>query len=346
LRTLGTQDNSVRAQGTVGKKGSSIDGVDDEGTVRLPIGALLPADSPRLEGENADHVRVLAELDERELPPVVVDRVTMRVIDGMHRLRASRLRGRDTVRVRFYDGDENDAFVVAVRFNNSHGLPLSLADRTAAATRLISMYPQWSDRRIAEVTGLSAATVRVVRTRSTAGSAQSNRRLGRDGRHRPLSSADSRLLASQLIKENPDAPLRQIALAAGLAPSTALDVRDRLRAGRNPVPRKLREGGYGEQPRPTLVSAPKVSTRCAGPSMDAVLHRVRTDPSLRFTETGRTLLRLFDNRLLHTEERARLVSTVPAHCATTIALLARQIAEGWRELAAELEQRDKEAAES
>ncbi|WP_214415751.1 ParB/RepB/Spo0J family partition protein [Sphaerisporangium fuscum] len=117
----------------------------------VAVSDLLPADSPRLEGENPDHVRLLAESEE-EFPPIVVHRPTMRVVDGMHRLRAAVLRGAERVRVLFIDGvDEADLFVLAVEANIAHGLPLTLADRRAAAARIVASKPQFSDRAIAAV---------------------------------------------------------------------------------------------------------------------------------------------------------------------------------------------------
>jgi hypothetical protein len=62
----------------------------------------------------------------------------MRVIDGMHRLRAAQLRGDHGVEVKFFDGDADEAFIAAVRANITHGLPLTLADRKAAAQRILA----------------------------------------------------------------------------------------------------------------------------------------------------------------------------------------------------------------
>lgn len=307
----------------------------------MPIDALLPADSPRLDGEDEDHVRALAEVDEELLPPVLVHRATMRVIDGMHRLRAMRLRGKDTVRVCF-DGSAEDPFVQAVRRNIEHGLPLSLSDRTAAAARILGSHPEWSDRKIASAAGLSASTVRAIRARSTDESAQSNTRLGRDGRERPVGrSAEGRVLASQLLRENPDMPLRQVAAAAGISPSTALDVRDRVRDGRDPIPAKIRKGGPRERKEPE----PQVPAPRSGQNWETELNQLRVDPSLRFTDTGRALLRLLDARLLSTDERAVLATGIPSHCATTVASLARTIGAAWHQLAITLEQRNRNCAE-
>jgi hypothetical protein len=61
--------------------------------VAVPVLSLRPADSPRLNGEDKAHIARLAEMD-TPLPPILVDRRTMRVIDGMHRLMAASLLGR------------------------------------------------------------------------------------------------------------------------------------------------------------------------------------------------------------------------------------------------------------
>ena len=133
----------------------------------VPIGSLLPADSPRLAGEIEEHVRTLAESD-AALPPIVVHHSTMRVVDGMHRLRAAALRGDRHIEVGLVEGTAEDAFVLAVRLNAEHGLPLSRQDRTAAALRIIESHPHWSDRRIASVTGLSPGAVGALRGRADA----------------------------------------------------------------------------------------------------------------------------------------------------------------------------------
>src|SRR5437868_3424947 len=70
--------------------------------ITVPIDSLLPARTPRLAGEDDSHIRMLAET-ENELPPILVCRRSFRVIDGMHRLRAARLRGAETIKVRFVD---------------------------------------------------------------------------------------------------------------------------------------------------------------------------------------------------------------------------------------------------
>ena len=70
---------------------------------RVPVNVLLDAFSPRVEGVDHDHVARLAEQVD-ELPPILVHRSTMRVIDGMHRLNAAQMNGRSTIEVIYFDG--------------------------------------------------------------------------------------------------------------------------------------------------------------------------------------------------------------------------------------------------
>jgi ParB-like chromosome segregation protein Spo0J len=109
---------------------------------RIPIESLALTNWLRVKGEDIEHVRVLAELEDK-LPPIVVHRATTRVIDGMHRVRAARLRGASHIDAILFDGTEHDAFLLAVQLNAVHGLPLSRADRVAAAVRIMSSCPQW-----------------------------------------------------------------------------------------------------------------------------------------------------------------------------------------------------------
>ncbi|WAZ26175.1 ParB/RepB/Spo0J family partition protein [Streptomyces cinnabarinus] len=305
----------------------------------IPVTSLMAADSPRLAGEVEEHARTLAE-SEADLPPIVVHRPTMRVVDGMHRLRAAVLRGDDLIEVRFVEGTAEDAFVLAVQLNAEHGMPLSRQDRVAAAMRIMESHPAWSDRRIASVTGLSPGVVGSLRTR--AGSTpQLTLRIGRDGRKRPVDGAAGRLAASRVIAETPDASLREIASRAGIAVATARDVRRRIRLGQDPVTPKFR---------PTALAADGTAEDAgdrsddAGPATappvwESVLSSMRRDPSLRMSLIGRTLLQLLRAHLLTTEQRQDLIDGIPAHRAADVAQMARMCASRWLEFAIDIEGR-------
>lgn len=284
--------------------------------VHVPVTSLQPADSPRISGESPAHVRRLVE-SEGPFPPIIAHRQTMKVIDGMHRLRAAAIRREDTIEVEFFDGSESDAFALAVHANISHGLPLSLAERKSAAVRLIESHPEWSDRLIATTAGLSHKTVGKLRRRATGDGPQLHERMGRDGRLRPFDGAESRRAAADLIRRAPNTSLREIARATGLSPGTVRDVRARMRRGEAPV---------------TPVR------RTHHPGSDTV-QKLRNDPALRFSEKGRALLERLTVWLRGVDECERLLDDLPDHCAGAVSKLARQNAENWSALAERLEQR-------
>jgi hypothetical protein len=150
----------------------------------LAISAIRGDIGIRAEGADAGHVAVLAELA-GPVPPIVVHRPTMTVVDGVHRLLASARSGRSHIDAILVDGDFSTAFVLGVRLNCAHGLPLSQRDRRAAVSRILADHPDWSDRRIAAMAGVSPKTVGAAR-RSNPEVPVAERRIGRDGRSRPV----------------------------------------------------------------------------------------------------------------------------------------------------------------
>lgn len=239
--------------------GTSLLWIESHPVVRVRLGDLRLEDSPRSSGEDMEHVHLLADVD-GPLPPITVHRATMRVIDGAHRVRAAQLNGSDDIEARLLDCPGDSAFVLAVRANITHGLPLSHADRAAAAARIVACHPDWSDRAVAAVTGISDKTVCRIRSRSLAegapGGRQSDKRLGRDGRSRPLDSGLRRLQAAAMINDKPAAGLREVARATGLSTATVHDVRRRLMRGEDPVPGRYRATASAAQ-----VPAPYMAVR-------------------------------------------------------------------------------------
>jgi ParB-like chromosome segregation protein Spo0J len=333
----GTDDATHSKQHTelVAPNNSRLSG---NGTTMMPLAELRPADSPRLVGEDEEHIRILAESD-RTLPPILVHRPSMRVIDGMHRLGAARLRGQDTTEVVFFDGSEEDAFLLAVKANMAHGLPLSYADREAAVARIVVSHPDWSDRAIAATTGLAPRTVAAVRGRID-GLPPETARVGRDGRVRPLNGTDGRLVASRLIAAHPNASLREIARGAGISPTTVRDVRERIQRGEDPVrlqrsrPRpRTAAPRDGEPVEPARPPSEGLTTR----ERDQVLSRLERDPSLRFAQSGHMVLRWLARRLVTHEEWQDVAEAAPPHTAYIIAAVARRCAGEWLEFARQLE---------
>ncbi|WUI04129.1 ParB/RepB/Spo0J family partition protein [Spirillospora sp. NBC_00431] len=314
----------------------------------VPIADLAVGHSPRLAGHDEDHVTALAQCD-TPLPPILVHGPTMRVIDGRHRVQAAKLRNDEKIEVRLFDGDENAAFVLAVRTNIAHGLPLTLADRTAAATRILATYPHWSDRAIARAVALAASTVAAIRERTNHHSEQPNSRLGRDGKQRPLSTAEARRRASLLIRENPQASLRQIAGEVGISTATARDVRKRMAHGLDPVPAGQREDRRTRRledlrPRPLEAHRPRARRHRTGNgspprSPDVILELLRKDPSLRSSDAGRALLKWLTLQVRHTQEWETTIDRLPPHSFTLVAEALQSLMHTWNRLADGLEQR-------
>lgn len=313
----------------------TADHVIDSEVVEILVSSLRAALSPRVRGEDEEHVRLLAESADR-LPPIIVHRDTMRVIDGMHRLRVVEASGATHVRVRFYTGDERDAFALSVRLNTQHGLPLSLPDRLAAAARVVRSHPEWSDRMIAALTGLAHRTVRGIRHQPGVEVPEQRFRRGQDGRVRPVSSAGGRRLAAELIAERPRASLREISRDAGIAVATVRDVRDRLRSGADPVPARQRGDEADPRGGPQR-RADRSIPQVAPVDPQEALRNLRQDPSLRFNEVGRTVLRLLEAGSVDSDQWAKLATSVPPHCADLVVEIARGCAQAYLQFAQQLE---------
>lgn len=214
----------------------SVDAIDKLPALDVSINSLVPGFYLRQAGTDMTHAQLLADAAwSTSLPPILVQKTGLRIIDGMHRLEAAKLRGKTHISARVIDCTDEEAFILAVQSNTLHGLPLSKADRIAGAKRILASHPDWSDRAVASVTGLSAKTIGVLRNRSTGDVPMLAKRLGRDGKKHPVSGTEGRLRAVEYIKANPDAPLRQVAREADVSLGTVHDVRERLRRGADPL---------------------------------------------------------------------------------------------------------------
>lgn len=321
----------------LGLRDAALDGGDVE---LVPPAELSVAYSPRTAGLDVSYARTLAE-SETPMPPILVHRATMTVIDGAHRLHAAALRGSGRIPVRFFTGTRQEAALLAVAVNVRHGWPLSQADRAAAVEQVLGLRPHWSDRAVAATCGLSAKKVSQIRAGLSAAVA-CERRTGLDGRSRPLNAAQARELAGRLLTDDPSASLRVIARRAGLSPATVADVRNRLRQGHDPVPPTLRRSPAA---RTAARTAARASARAAEPAelpeitsaeLLTIFDSLRRDPSLRLSEVGRNLLRMLDACSMVTRDWERINSTLPAHCRGQMSKLMNGYAGLWQLFADEL----------
>jgi len=303
--------------------------------VRVDMAGLAFMDPIRSRGEDMAHSRRLAEIVD-QLPPILVHRATMRVIDGMHRVRAAMLNDRTTIEALFFEGSDVAAYNAAIEANVAHGLPLSRRDRKAAVRHMLELSPDRSDRSIARSAGVSPTTVAAIRSRSTVQNGQLNIRVGADGRYRPLTAAVGRQLAHQVLTDDPTISLRALAERAGVSVGTAHDVRERFRQGQAPVSRPD-SGKPAEQP---LIPTQRDQESGGVPALDTL----RRDPSLRLNEVGRVFLRSLEATLLYTQVRERLLSSLPPHSAVLASRAALQCSAFWREIAEDLQQANAEAS--
>ena len=132
----------------------------------LPIDQInpTPAELARI-GPCSDTLARYTELIQEgvELPPVTVfhDGEVYWLADGRHRLEARKRLGYADIQVEVQPGTERDAQLHAFKANQSHGLPARQSDRKKIARILLDdeEWKNWSDRKIAEVSGLSHPTV-------------------------------------------------------------------------------------------------------------------------------------------------------------------------------------------
>jgi ParB-like chromosome segregation protein Spo0J len=203
----------------------------------LAVDEVHEGEGVRSRGLDEAHVAALMETA-GEWPPIVIWGDENLILDGAHRVAAARRLGLATVLAARFLGSPDQAYVESVSRNVKHGLPLSMIDRRRAATRVLTKHPDWSNRRIASVCGLSDKTVARMRPARRRDDHRGGvivdieRKVGKDGKARPTNSRALRDRIELALEENPQASLRAIAAAAGASPETVRSVRARcLEAG-------------------------------------------------------------------------------------------------------------------
>jgi len=151
------------------------------------------------------------------------------IVDGTHRTLAHRLSKHDTILGRRFVGTYDDARREAIRSNTRHGRKLTRAERERAVTTVLDLTPDWSNRRVAEVVGLSPHTVADVRKRIYGQTAEVSTYVGSDGRRVPP-RARLRELIREEIEEHPDLSNRAVARKLMTTHVTVSDVRKAMAA--------------------------------------------------------------------------------------------------------------------
>ncbi|ABP54638.1 ParB/RepB/Spo0J family partition protein [Salinispora tropica] len=323
----------------------------------VPLDALSPSLRLRQGGTSGAHVQLLVEAGgTKQLPPILVQEEGWRVIDGLHRLEAARLRGDHVIPARFLDCTDAEALILAMQANIAHGLPLSRADRLSGANRVLSEYPDWSDRALAAITGLSAKTIASLRTRSTGAAEAGGKRIGRDGRRRPVTAVEGRRRAAAYLNAHPNAPLRQVAREADVSLGTVHDVSARLRRGFSPertghrpppVEPPTGPARRAAVPTPALPAPQGGAVRRPGRTdapltWSGVAKKLATDPSIRYTEGGRAFIRWMAWHAGAPHRWREVAGSIPPHWLSVIAPLADSISEEWSLFAEQLKRKQED----
>jgi hypothetical protein len=107
--------------------------------------------------------------------------------------------------------------------------PGSRTERQYAVRAMLAVHPEWADRRIGTLCGVSPRTVGRVRSElGVTSGAEPDRdgvRIGRDGRARPIDPSAQRARIRAALAACPEASLRDIARAVGASPETVRAVR-------------------------------------------------------------------------------------------------------------------------
>jgi hypothetical protein len=328
--------------------------------VSVPISSLVPGFHLRQDGTDAAHVRLLADVaGSAKLPSILVQKIGMRIIDGIHRFEVAKLRSEWRISARLVDCTDEEALVLAVKSNTLHGLPLSRRDRISSAKRILAAHPDWSDRAVAGITGLSAKSIASIRNSSAGDMQYDGKRLGRDGKRRPVMPAVGRQRATEYIRVHPEASLREISRETDVSLGTVHDVKERLRreAGHR-APLGLAEcSAHPVDPAPDPAGQtpgqPTVAVNRAPPLVrpihqgsgtrntqylvwPAISTKLAEDPSLRYTDGGRAFLRWMAMHATQADEWREFIDAIPKHWLNDVSRIADSMSEEWRQFAEHL----------
>src|SRR6476646_8832703 len=128
------------------------------GPETIALSALPVGHEWRVGGLDENRVTAIAACYSR-LPPVLVNRRDRIIVDGAHRVAAARRLGMHAVRVEPFDGTRIEAFAEFVARNTADGLAVTAEDRRRGVVGILGAEPTWSDRRIAQLCGVSPKTV-------------------------------------------------------------------------------------------------------------------------------------------------------------------------------------------
>jgi hypothetical protein len=146
---------------------------------------------PRVRGLDEAHVEDLRAAYESgdEVPRVTVWKVghVCKLSRGFHRIEGARRAGLKHLVCEVHVGTEAEWKLDAFTSNADHGLKRTPEDIRRAVVEITKLFPDWSDRRLAESLKVSHHTVAKYRPQlGTVPSSQSDKREGKDGKVRSM----------------------------------------------------------------------------------------------------------------------------------------------------------------
>lgn len=321
--------------------------------VELPVNEIGPGPLVREQRIDLDHRNLLVPVLD-DVPPILV-RETAKgwsLVDGQHRLAAAKEAGRPTIRATVVALDDAEALEAAIEANTTHGKPLSLVERKAAARTLVES-TKFSDRRIASICSIDERTVAAMRPadRPTAGNGAVGRSEGSDGKQRPASpeaAKAQREAIARMLDEHPDLSANEIARRLGCSAMTVLAVRKEREApseGAAATPPAAsatpteQPGDACVTPSPALGLAPPIpddAPTTAGELLDPcpVPGEWRKHPAMKRTNATRDAALILDRRMPRDSEPVAAVAAgIPPELAPGLIREAHHAARFWTELA-------------
>jgi hypothetical protein len=209
---------------------------------------------------------------------------------------------------------------------------------------------------MAVITGLSAKAIASLRTSATGDTQFYGKRLGRDGKRRPVIAGEGRRRAAEYLNSHPDASLRQVARETDVSLGTVHDVRDRIRRGTLHVVEE--PGRPAEQ-----VASDSTTSVAAGPASlarslpprretgnaqqlvwPAISAKLTSDPALRYTDGGRAFLRWMTVHSMQADEWREFIDSIPQRWLKDVCQIAASMNEEWRQFAEQLRYRQEAAS--
>lgn len=127
---------------------------------KVAISKLIVDDTFHERSElNPDAIKRYKEMYEHnKQKAIIVDKKTMKVIDGVHRVTAAKEAGTDSVYVKYVDLHDSQMRAEAYQYNRLHGIPYSTAERNEVIWKL-RRKDGWAEQEIADLVGLSQGRV-------------------------------------------------------------------------------------------------------------------------------------------------------------------------------------------